>query len=210
MKKNILVDLKREIAEIESTGCMEVGIYTIAFVAGYLRRESDIDFFKLLSKEERKILEKRGCIIFAPFDDGKERIYPAKGIKYDYEQFHYNKEILTESMTLDGATPMDIDNEFCVLDNFLRTHVGTDIDDPMVEFTEEHYQRAKTYLEVEKFVDLLREDISLNPRERINIISNLVDYTLAISSEEDKNLNDAEGKKQDVSVKILSIINNSL
>lgn len=113
-------------------------------------------------------------------------------------------------MTLDGATPVDIDNEFHKLDEFLRTDVSSSLDDPEVEFTEEQYQRAKTYLEVEKFIDSFKGDISLSPNERINIIFNLVDYTLAISSEKDKNLIDGEDKKQDVSDKILSIVNNSL
>lgn len=214
MEMSILKELERnigkELMEIESKGVKKVNIYTLAIIAGYLRRRFNIDFFKLLSKEDRKILEKRGCIIFAPFDDGIERIYTAEDIKYAYEQFHYNRKVLTESMTLDGATSMDIDNEFCKLDKFLRTDVLSCLDDPKVEFTEEQYQRAKTYLEVERFIDSFKQDISLNPSERINIIYNIVDYTLAISSDEDKKSFDTENKKQDVSAKILSFINDSL
>lgn len=197
--------LENNLLELLSKGIETIDLATLVLIASDLRRDYNIDFLKLLSKEDRDILEKRGCVIFAPFDDGMERIYPAKKIKNVYEKFHYNKEILMESMTLDGATSMDIDNECCKLDEFLRTDVSSKFDDPDVEFTQEQYQRAKTYLEVENFIDSCKLDINLNPSERLNIISNLVDYTLAISSN-----NDVEDRDQNVSARVLSIINNSL
>lgn len=205
---NLLRDLGKELWEIKDKGIREVNIPTLAVISGYLRRNFNIDFFKMLSEEDRMILEKRGCLLLAPFDDGIERIYTARHIQFLYERFHYDKDALRKSMTLDGADSETIDNEFLKLDNFFRTDVISSIDDPDIEFTEEQYRKAKTYIEVEGFVDSFKEDISLSPEERINVITNLVDYTLATFNEDDENLPITKWQSA-VSAKVLSIINDS-
>ncbi len=206
---NLLSNLGKELWEIEDKGIREVKISTLAVISDYLRRYFNIDFFKMLSEEDRMILEKRGCLLLAPFDDGIERIYTARYICFSYKRFHYDKDVLRKSMTLDGADSGAIDNEFLKLDNFLRTDVISSIEDPDIEFTEEQYRKAKTYIDVERFIDSFKEDISLNPDERINVIANLVDYTLATFNEDDENLPITK-LQSSVSEKVLSIINDSI
>lgn len=206
---NLLSNLGKELWEIEDKGIREVKISTLAIISDYLRRYFNIDFFKMLSEEDRMILEKRGCLLLAPFDDGIERIYTARDICFSYKRFHYDKDVLRKSMTLDGADSGTIDNEFLKLDNFLRTDVISSVEDPDIEFTEEQYRKAKTYIDVERFIDSFKEDISLNPDERINVIANLVDYTLTTFNEDDENLPITKLQSA-VSEKVLSIINDSI
>lgn len=178
----------KDLLELDRKGMEEINIYILDYISYILKENYDIDFFKLLSKEDRKTLEKRGCVIFAPFDGEREKIYPPDDIIYNYENLHYNKEVLIDSMKLDGATPMEQGYELAKLDTFLRENYPN--------FTDEQYQRAKTYLEMEEFIDSCRSDITLSPKKRINTISNLVDYTLAISSKEDKNITFQKSQKK--------------
>lgn len=178
----------KDLLELDRKGMEEINIYILDYISYILKENYDIDFFKLLSKEDRKTLEKRGCVIFAPFDGEREKIYPPDSIIYNYENLHYNKEVLIDSMKLDGATPMEQGYELAKLDTFLRENYPN--------FTDEQYQRAKTYLEMEEFIDSCRSDITLSPKKRINTISNLVDYTLAISSKEDKNITFQKSQKK--------------
>lgn len=173
-------DILQYLIEINRKGVEEIDIFTLDYISYMLKEICDIDFFKLLSKEEKKTLEKRGCVILASFDGEREEIYPPKSIIYNYENLHYNKEVLIDSMKLDGATPMEQDNELAKLDTFLRENYSN--------FTDEQYQRAKTYLEMEEFIDSCKFDKTLSTKKRINTISNLVDHTLAISSKENKNI----------------------
>lgn len=178
----------KDLLELDRKGMEEINIYILDYISYILKENYDIDFFKLLSKEDRKTLEKRGCVIFAPFDSEREKIYPPDDIIYNCENMHYNKEVLIDSMKLDGATPMEQGYELAKLDTFLRENYPN--------FTDEQYQRAKTYLEMEEFIDSCRSDITLSPKKRINTISNLVDYTLAISSKEDKNITFQKSQKK--------------
>ena len=148
----------KDLLELDRKGMEEINIYILDYISYILKENYDIDFFKLLSKEDRKTLEKRGCVIFAPFDGEREKIYPPDSIIYNYENLHYNKEVLIDSMKLDGATPMEQGYELAKLDTFLRENYPN--------FTDEQYQRAKTYLEMEEFIDSCRSDITLSPKKR--------------------------------------------
>lgn len=176
----------------------EIGILDIEF------REVGLSFLKLLSKEDRETLVKRGALIITPFKDGMERLYTASEVIYFYEEYHYDKKTLMDAMRMEGAKLSTMAEEFDELDSFLKTDIEYSIldDDPNPEITDEQYKRAKTYLEIEKLVDLYKEDIDMTSMERLDIISALVDYTLSISS-----LNDERDVAQEMANKVLAVVN---
>lgn len=84
-------------------------------------------------------------------------------------------------MILDGADIEIINSELNALDSYLRNKTCSVYEKIKPVFTREHYERAKTYVEVEGFVDGLQESLSMTPEERLDIISELTDYTLALN-----------------------------
>lgn len=196
--------LKRDLYELEK-GLDKIDLNKLVYIAYRLRR-SGIDMISLLSDEEREILVKRGCEFITPFEDGVERIYTASNVKLYYEKFHYNKKAISDAMKLDGAKPEEIESELKKLDTFLRTDVISSDADPDPEFTEEQYQIAVTYLEVEKFVESLQQEVAMNVTEKIDAISNIVAYTLSISASNTESLEISKEESQTVSDKVLSII----
>ena len=195
--------IKSDLCELEK-GLDKIDLNKLRYIAATLR-DYGIDMISLLSDEERAILVKRGCEFIAPFEDGLERIYTADLVKWYYEQLHYDKEIISDEMKLDGATPEEIESEFEKSDTFLRT--DTTYGDPYPEFTDEQYQIAVTYLEVEKFVELLQQEVTMNLTEKIDAISNLVAYTLSVSALKGESLEISKEESQNVSDKVLAIIN---
>lgn len=189
-----------KVIEIESN-ITDFSIYKIRMWDSEFRKVG-LSLLELLSKDAKETLAKRGALIITPFEDGKERIYTASRIKYSYEQFHYDKKPLMDAMRMEGAKLSTMAEEFEELDSYLRTFTFSKVDEPDPEITDEQYERAKTYLEIEELVDLYKEDIDMTPRERLDIISDLVDYTLSISS-----LNDGRDVAQEMVDKVLAVVN---
>ncbi len=179
----------------------DIPMYEISMLDSEFR-EVGLSFLKLLSKEDRETLVKRGALIITPFKDGMERLYTLSEVIYFYEQYHYDKKTLMDAMRMEGAKLSTMAEEFAELDSFLKTDISILDDEPNPEITDEQYGRAKTYLEIEKLVDLYKEDVNMTPMERLDIISDLVDYTLSISS-----LNDERDVAQEMADKVLAVVN---
>lgn len=177
-------------------GLDKIDLNRLSYIAWYLR-DFGIDMISLLSKEERDLLEKRGCIFLTPFEDGMMRIYSAKDVKWYYEVFHYDKESLRDAMRLDGATDEEIEEEFKKLDIFLRTDRDADLDDLDPEISDEQYKKAVAYLKAEEFVESLQQETSMSLTEKYDAITNLVDFNL--SNHESENVSD----------KVLSIVDDA-
>lgn len=162
-----------------------------------------------------------GCLI-ALYDkiiDNYTDAYSAEYVKAKYERNESDKKDIIEAMTIDGASKSEIDTEMKKIASTVgKKEKGSSFRvDP--DFSQKDYEWACAYEDARNFIDSLFTDVTLSKKDKYAIINELIKYvktfenvqdTLPPVSEEKETNNIIFTRNEEVSNKVLEVINKHL